>query len=94
MQTFNTYILEIFKTVDIDIPTKGKNETVTLKEWVDSQDIDTLISYANDYAKDCIRLDHERIINGINKKQLENNEEGTFKYDWCYEECVEVVNQK
>ena len=84
MQTFNNYLLDI---------AKQDGYTDDLKNWIDTLEQQTLMDYADDYAKDCIRLDHERIVKGINKRQEENYKElGTDKHDWCYEECVEVVN--
>lgn len=89
MQTFENYLKDIHAS---DYMGTDDDMTDKFDSWLENQDIDTLMSYADDYAKDCIRIDHERILEGINQKQLENYRElGTNKHDWCYEECMEVV---
>ena len=91
MQTFITYLHDIFMTTDID--TKPRGETITFSEWYDSLDTDTMMQYADDYAKDCMRVAREKIQADINKKTLETVEEtGAYKYNFAYEECLEIVN--
>lgn len=91
MQTFSQYLNDIFMIVDTDIKPRG--ETITFSEWCDNLDTDTIIQYADDYAKNCMRVAKEKIQEDINKKTLETIEEtGAYKYNWVYEECLEIVD--
>jgi len=92
MQTFEQYLKDIhainYMGTDDDMPEK-------FETWLANQDIDTLMSYADDYAKDCVRLDRERINKGIKGlMKFTQKDTGSFKYDWAFEECIEVVNTK
>ena len=92
MQNFENYLKDIHfaenpELLDDDIADD-------FDDWIGERDVDTLMLYADDYAKDCIRLDHERIVKGIKKGMEENHFEDGDRYDWCYEECIEVVNDQ
>jgi hypothetical protein len=90
MQTFEQYLRDIhgaeYIGLDDDMPEK-------FETWLSNQDIDTLMDYANDYAKDCMSTACGKIHKDVLNKMLENRKEfGTDKHDWCYEECLEIVD--
>lgn len=91
MQTFENYLKDIHMSenpelLDDDLPDDFDN-------WMGTLEQDTMIDYANDYAKDCMMIAREKIHEMINKNMVINYKEfGTNKHDWCYEECLEVVD--
>lgn len=91
MQNFENYLRDIHMSenpelLDDDLPDDFNN-------WLGTLEQDTMMDYANDYAKDCMRVAWEKIQANTNKKMLENYRDlGTNKHDWCYEECLEIVN--
>lgn len=92
MQNFQEYLLDIFKAGDDDIDTvEGTQKQFIL--WYTSLSHDTLMDYANDYAKECVR-EYAMKLHTQNEKNKQNTQAdtGAFKYDWAYEEFEEVIN--
>lgn len=92
MQTFEQYLLDIFKTGDDDIDTEKATQD-EFHLWYERLSQHTLFNYANDYAKDCMRVAREKIHKGIETRMVANYKElGTNKHDWAYEGCLEIVD--
>lgn len=88
MQTFEQYLRDIYLLDRASI-----DNGVDFDTWYNLLLSDTQISYANDYAKECMRVAKANIHADINKKTLETVEEtGAYKYNFAYEECLEIVN--
>lgn len=45
------------------------------------------------YIRSKIQEVLERVKEGINKCKEEENNQGSYKYDECYDECIEVVDK-
>jgi hypothetical protein len=88
MQIFPQYLRDIYLLDRYSI-----DNGVDFDTWYNLLLSDTQIAYANDYAKDCMRVAREKIHVDINKKTLETVEEtGAYKYNFAYEECLEIVD--
>lgn len=90
-ETFENYLRDIHMSenpelLDDDLPDDFNN-------WLGTLEQDTMIQYADDYAKNCMRVAREKIQADINKKTLETVEEtGAYKYNFAYEGCLEIVD--
>jgi hypothetical protein len=85
LQNFNNYLLDIAKQ-------DGYNDN--LKQWIDTLELQTLMDYADDYAKDCMRKAKKNIDTDIEKQMdIIHREYGTSKHDWCYEDAMGIVDK-
>ena len=90
MQDFNEYLRDIHMSenpelLDDDLPDNFDN-------WLGTLEQETMIDYANDYAKECIRIEHNRISKAIkNHMKFTETENGSDISNWIYEECLETL---